>query len=172
MAVAVAVDMVRSFIDFCRSCVVRKVFINGRSVEEIRLRSWLKVADPTFKTKLFASADWQYIHLHHRQEHDPAILATFIEDVQTKVQAQAQERHVQDPARAQRQMLRGGSAVLHDPRLLTLGTRFLTTKPSGELPRVSFPFAEFGSAPAPVSGRRLKTPLCAVGTDGFGAATA
>ena len=44
----------------------------------------LKVADPTFKSELFASADWQYIAPHHRQEHDPAILAPFIEVVQTK----------------------------------------------------------------------------------------
>ena len=37
--VSSAVDMFRSFIDFCRSCGVRKVFLNEGSDEEIRLRA-------------------------------------------------------------------------------------------------------------------------------------
>ena len=59
------------------------MFPNGGD-KEIRLRAWLKVAYPTFKTELLASPDWQYIAPHHRKEHSPAILATFIEEVQTK----------------------------------------------------------------------------------------
>ena len=74
-------DMFRSFMDFCRSCGVRRFFLKKGSGEEIRLRAWLKVADPTIHTELFASADWQYIAPNHRQEHDPAILVPLIEDV-------------------------------------------------------------------------------------------
>ena len=76
--------MFRSFVDFCRSCGVRKDFLKAGSDEELRLRAWLKVADPTFHTELFASADWQYIATHNRQELDPAILAPLIGEVQTK----------------------------------------------------------------------------------------
>ena len=54
--VSSAVVTFRSFIDFCRSCGVRKVFFEGGSDEEIRLRAWLNVADSTYHTELIASA--------------------------------------------------------------------------------------------------------------------
>ena len=49
-----------------------------------RTRAWFKVADPAFEVRLFHSHDWQYIAPKWRMIHNHAVLAQFVEEVQSK----------------------------------------------------------------------------------------
>ena len=46
--------------DFCRQVGATKIFLKGNADEGDRLRSWFKLADPTFEVQLYASSDWRY----------------------------------------------------------------------------------------------------------------
>ena len=51
----------KAFLTFCRSLAVAKIFLQWNHAEADQLRSWLKLADPTFDMPLRASVDWRCI---------------------------------------------------------------------------------------------------------------
>ena len=51
----------QSFMGFCRSLFIERIFLNGNQAEADMLRSWFTLVDHTFKILLLASPDWSYI---------------------------------------------------------------------------------------------------------------
>ena len=69
----------RKFMDFCRHVCATKIFLKWNSEEGDRLRSWFKLADPTFEVPLYASTDWRYTAPKWRTE---AFLRPYVKAVQ------------------------------------------------------------------------------------------
>jgi hypothetical protein len=73
-----ATEVVKQFVHFCREMGARKIFLKGNDHEAHRLRSWLRLADPSFTTPLFNSPDWRYVAPKWRK---PATLRRYVEEV-------------------------------------------------------------------------------------------
>ena len=71
----------QSFMGFCGSLFVGRIFLKWNQAEADRLRSWFTLVDPTFKTPLLSSPDWRYIAPKLREQ---SSLIPFVREVSSK----------------------------------------------------------------------------------------